>query len=142
MKIRKYSKLAAKIGAVFALLLMFMPYLAFAIETGTGPGSGQEAPNIRNVFQEARNESGYEEETAAQFFGRIVKWIIGLIGIILVLLFIYGGVVYATSAGNEDRIETGKKIMMYAIIGVVIIAIAFIASGYIIDALFPEPGTV
>jgi len=53
-------------------------------------------------------------------------------------MFIYGGVVYATSAGNEEKAGTGKKVMLYAIVGVIIIALAFALTRYVVSALFTE----
>lgn len=97
-------------------------------------------PNIREKLIETRTAAGVEERTLEETVGTVIKWIIGFVGVVLVALFVYGGVVYATSAGNEERIETGKKVMVYAIVGIVIIAFAFVLVDYIIRALFPEAG--
>jgi len=41
------------------------------------------------------------------------------------LLIIIGAVIFSTAAGNPDRIETGKKIIIYTIIGLIIIFLSF-----------------
>ena len=53
------------------------------------------------------------------------NWILGFVGMIAVLMIIWGGVVYLTSAGDEDKARTGKKTLTYAIIGLVVAGIAY-----------------
>ncbi|MEW6408024.1 MAG: hypothetical protein AB1465_05020 [Patescibacteria group bacterium] len=126
-------KILLVILTIFTLTMFVVPYFALAQNTGE--------PNIREQFEVTRDVAGGTTDPLEVVIGRIIKWVMGLIGVILVALFVYGGVVYATSAGNEDRIETGKKVMMYAIIGIAIIALAFVLTDYIIKALFPETPT-
>lgn len=84
--------------------------------------------------------SGLPETDLPSFIGTIIQWVLGIIGVILIALFVYGGFTYATSAGSQDKIDTGKKIMMYAIIGIVIIVVAFVLTDYIISALLATGG--
>lgn len=94
-------------------------------------------PNVYNALENLRNETQYTTTDLPTFIGRIIKWVLGIVGVIMLALFVYGGVMYATSAGNEERIETGKKIMIYTIIGVIIIALAYVLTDFIVKALFP-----
>ena len=68
---------------------------------------------------------------------RIISIIIGIIGVLLLVLLIYGGVLYATSAGGE-QIETAKKVLTYAIIGIIIVALSFAITNYVIVGLFAD----
>ena len=52
---------------------------------------------------------------------RLVRGILGFVGIILVLMIIYGGTLYLTSQGMEEKMEKGKEIIIRAVIGTVII---------------------
>lgn len=56
---------------------------------------------------------------------RIVDFILLFLGLIAVIMVIYGGFLYVTSAGNEEAVGKGKKILIYAAIGIVIILISF-----------------
>ena len=53
------------------------------------------------------------------------NWILGFVGMIAVLMLIWGGVNYLTSAGDEEKAKTGKKTVSYAIIGLVVAGIAY-----------------
>ena len=52
-------------------------------------------------------------------------WILGFVGMIAVLMIIWGGINYLTSAGDEDKARTGKKTLTYAIIGLIVAGIAY-----------------
>lgn len=119
------SLMVAMVSLVFSML--FMPLMSVQAET-----------DPMEHLETVGEESGLPEQDLPELVARIIQWVIGIIGVVLVALFVYGGVVYATSIGNEERVDTGKKIMLYAIIGVVIIAIAFAISSYVIQALFVD----
>jgi hypothetical protein len=51
----------------------------------------------------------------------IVNIFMGFLGIIAVLVILYGGYVYMTSAGNPEKIEKAKKILINGAVGLAII---------------------
>lgn len=55
----------------------------------------------------------------------IVNFFLGFLGIIAVIMIIYGGFTYVTAAGNQEKIQSAKKIIMYAIIGIIVVLISF-----------------
>lgn len=55
----------------------------------------------------------------------IVNFFLGFLGLISVIMVIYGGITYVTAAGNQESIDKAKKVIMYAIIGIVIVLISF-----------------
>lgn len=55
----------------------------------------------------------------------IVNFFLFFLGLVATLMVIYGGILYVTSAGAEDKVGTAKKIIMYAIVGIIIILLSF-----------------
>jgi len=55
----------------------------------------------------------------------VVKFILGITGAAALLAIIIGGLRYVMSGGNEERIEGAKKTLTYAIIGFVVIILAY-----------------
>jgi hypothetical protein len=51
----------------------------------------------------------------------IFSWIVGAVSVIMI---IYGGFRYITSAGNDANVTSAKNTILYAIIGLVIVALA------------------
>lgn len=50
----------------------------------------------------------------------IMRWVLGIFGVIGVIGFVISGFLYLTSAGQEAQIESAKKAMTYSIIGVIV----------------------
>jgi len=72
------------------------------------------------------------------FRGLILKFItlaLSIAGILAIAFIIYGGLQYITSAGNEEQAESGKKTLLNAIIGVVIIVLSYAIVAIIENAL-------
>lgn len=55
----------------------------------------------------------------------MINYALGFLGLIAVIMVMYGGITYVISAGNDDAVGNAKKIIMFALIGLVIIMLAF-----------------
>ncbi|MBT4917782.1 PKD domain-containing protein [Candidatus Peregrinibacteria bacterium] len=64
-------------------------------------------------------------DDATEFILRVVNFALGFLGLIAVVIVIYGGVLYVTAAGEEERTQTGKKAIQYAAIGLLIVLGSF-----------------
>ncbi len=67
--------------------------------------------------------------------GRIINVILGLLGIIAFGLVLYGGFLIMTSAGNEEKVLQGKKVLTNAVVGLVIIMSTFAIVQFIFKSL-------
>lgn len=56
-----------------------------------------------------------------KLIGRLINIITGIVGAIALLMFIYGGFLWLTSAGDSKRIESGKNTLVWATLGLVLI---------------------
>ncbi|MEK7644225.1 MAG: pilin, partial [Patescibacteria group bacterium] len=71
---------------------------------------------------------------------KIIRAVLGLLGIIALALVLYAGYTITTSAGNEEKITQGKNILKNAVIGLVIIMSAFTIVQFVINALTDATG--
>jgi len=53
------------------------------------------------------------------------NWILGFVTMIAVLMIIWGGVQYLTSAGNQDQARSAKDTLKFALMGLVVAGIAY-----------------
>ena len=67
--------------------------------------------------------------------GRIVQVFLGLLGTIAVVLIIYGGWLYMSSAGDSQKIAKAKQTLINAVIGLLIILSSLTISQFIIGSL-------
>ncbi|PKL36514.1 hypothetical protein CVV38_01250 [Candidatus Peregrinibacteria bacterium HGW-Peregrinibacteria-1] len=65
------------------------------------------------------------ETSLRQVVLNIVNFALGFLGLLAVIMIIYAGFLYVTAAGNQENVDNAKKIIMYAIIGIIIILISF-----------------
>lgn len=61
----------------------------------------------------------------SRMFEIIAGWVLWIAGALALIYLIYGGIIYITAAGNEEKTKAGKSALLSAIIGLVIIALAY-----------------
>ena len=57
--------------------------------------------------------------------GTVINVVLGVTGSLALVMFIFGGLTWMTSAGNSERVSKGKNILIWATIGLVIIFSAY-----------------
>jgi len=70
--------------------------------------------------------TGLPEANIATIIINAMEWILFLIGFVAIISFCISGILYLTSAGDEDRQRTAKKAMTYSIIGVIVALMGFV----------------
>lgn len=73
--------------------------------------------------------------TFANFFSRIIIWVLYLGGAIAVIYLVYGGILYITAGGDPEAATKGKTAVVNAIIGIVIIALALVLAAWVSNAI-------
>jgi len=100
---------------------------------------GGEAMAVNNTVNPAKNledtaiAAGLTTSgTLATIIGQIIYAILGFLGIIFILLLIYGGFLRMTAQGDPGKIKTSYGIITSAVIGVVIILASYTITAFII----------
>lgn len=70
----------------------------------------------------------------------IVQALLGFLGIIAIIIILYGGFVWLTSAGNEEKVSQAKKIITSGIIGLIIIFVSYAIASFVITQLMEATG--
>lgn len=60
----------------------------------------------------------------SDLFGGVTGWVLSITVSIILLFIIIGGLVYITSAGDRERMEWGKRIIVAALIGFIVIILS------------------
>lgn len=66
------------------------------------------------------------ETSLTDFILSVINIALALAGLIAVLFLIIGGFRYITSSGNSDGAELGKKTILNAVIGIIVIILSFV----------------
>ncbi len=74
-------------------------------------------------------------DSPQKLIGNVINALLGVIGSIALLMFIYGGFTWMTAAGNEKNVEKGQKILLWATIGLVIIFTSYALVRFLITGV-------
>ena len=123
---KKISKYLMSFAIISFLVL---PIVAFPALAQNGPDFGLSQVN-----------SGLDNTLATgdprEIVGRIINMALGFLGVIAVVIIIFGGFKWMTAAGNEDKVSEAKKLLGAGVIGLVIILAAWALSIFIIDSIY------
>ncbi len=56
---------------------------------------------------------------------KIIQWALGLLGLVAVVMILIGGFQWMTAGGNEEKVASAKKIISAAVIGLIIVLLAW-----------------
>lgn len=66
------------------------------------------------------------------------KFLLGITGSLALLAFVVGGMIFLISAGSSEKVETAKKIITGAVIGIFIVFTSYIIIGFVFKSLGVE----
>lgn len=116
---------------IFALLLAsfalsFSPALAQSGTVNTG-GSGV---TLSNPLGDITSPQA--------FIGKIINSILGVVGSLALLMFVYGGLTWMTSSGSADKVKKGRDTLLWAAIGLVVIFSAYGLTRFILGTVVTQ----
>lgn len=124
-KITQIVLIFASILTVYTLAVS--PVLA---QTGRNPVEGG-LNKIRDPFGDELTK----KRDVYEIIKTVINWMLTLAGIIAVIFVIIGGYMYLTSAGNEEQSGKGRKTIINALIGLIIIILSYVIVNVIVSAV-------
>ncbi len=70
-----------------------------------------------------------------ELVNRIVSMAIGLSGVMALLAFVYGGVLYLMAGVNLDFLKKGKEVMKWAVIGLFVIFSSYAVITFVLTSI-------
>ena len=116
--VRKISTIGATVG------LLLMPFASKALDTTLGLSNG----NVGSA-------TGLGTQDVRQTIGKIINVALSLLGVIVLVIIIYGGFLWMTAGGNDEKVGEAKKWIFGGIIGLVIILSAYAIASFVITKL-------
>ncbi len=125
-----FLALAAGAGA-FLLSAGMAGFNAFALS----------APVLENLNNASLPTWGATPETSiGTIVASIILAILGLLGVLFVILLTYGGFLWITSAGEEDKVKKATGLILNAAVGALIVIAAYALTYYILTKLSAAVG--
>lgn len=99
--------------------------LLVALNLGLLPVEALAQSNDTTTCTQWQIDRGYCQGSARSAVQFVLNFILGFLGLVAMGFLIYGGFLYVTAGSNDDNIDAAKKTIMYALIGIVIIFLAW-----------------
>ncbi len=124
--------LAATVGLAALPLAFALPVAA----QSTGDANIQENLKCGTTLK-TDSTAGCNIEQGTQGINNIIRDIVNIfsliVGIVSVIMIIYGGFRYVTSGGDSGNVSSAKNTIIYAIIGLVVVALAQFIVQFVLD---------
>lgn len=96
-----------------------------------------EDESILGQLKKTSGKAGYGQDEINQNeiatrIGRGLSVFLGFLGVIFIILIIYGGWIWMTARGNEEKIKKARELITEAIIGIVVIMAAYALTRFIV----------
>jgi len=122
------SRQAGKI--YIALMLIFIIsgclFLSNSVQAQDPPAVDDPLPVLENPL--GKRDLGV-------IIGGIIQYILGFVGILALVMLIYGGITWMTSAGAPEKIKKGRDTLVWAVLGLALVFFSYAILDFIIDAL-------
>jgi len=121
------------------LIILFISIGIFVF-SGVGAASAYNFNNNSGLKSTAGG-AGYGtsgSETVDSKISLIIKSVLSFLGVIFLILMIYGGFLWMTAAGNEQQIEKAETLLASAVIGLIVVISAYAISYFVINGLGGE----
>lgn len=121
----------------FVLFFLFLPAASMAGDYGLNETAGQAFTGNPGAGSGDLEDSGIIT-SLPYAIGKFVGAGLAFIGVVFLVLMIYGGFVWMMARGNEQEVEKAKKLIEAAIIGLIIVMSAYAITSYIGGAVIGE----
>src|SRR5680860_633422 len=109
----------------FLSLAMISLFLAGPVMVSAYLDGEQTMPPNTSATPKLTNPLGDDIKTPQALIGQIINSVLGIVGSLALLMFVFGGITWMTSSGNQEKVKKGRDIIVWAAIGLVIVFSAY-----------------
>ena len=102
----------------------------YAASCGDGTAAGEAMCGVSQV-----DTSGTSSDTIYDTVKTIINVLLFVVGIIAVIMIIWGGISYVLSAGATDKAKQARDTIVYSVVGLVVSIVAFAIVQFVFSSL-------
>ena len=111
--------------------LLVVPTVALAVApAASAEGDFTLTNGVNSARGEGVSETASDPQTLVKQFVNIFLFAVGALSVIML---IWGGIRYTTSAGDSNKVAAAKNTVLYAIVGLVVAILAYAIVNMVID---------
>ncbi len=121
------KKIAKNITQILTGASAFAVLWAGKVMAATSVQEGAEAARAEGMPTELIGDNGV--------FTRITNTVLLIIGLVSVVMLLYGGLRYIISGGDSKKVTEAKNTVLYAIIGLIVAILAYAIVNFVLNAI-------
>jgi len=90
---------------------------------------------LNDNLSQFQTGAGIGQAKIGTVVGKVTKAVLSILGLVALIIFIFAGFQWMTSGGNKEKIQGAQKLMSSAVIGLVIIILAYAIVIFVVDSL-------
>ncbi len=123
-----------KIKIIYLLIPLFLFVFSFSLlSAGYGLDETVQQGKLGEAFSVSAVDG--DESFLTSRLGVLIGAALSFIGIIFMVLIIYGGLLWMTARGNDQQVEKAKNLIVQSFIGLIIILAAYAITAFIGERL-------
>lgn len=126
------------VGLIFSLTLSLCVLTSplFATEYAVfALSDGALTPVDTGIEDTARSAGLKPEVKIEQYAGIIIKGLFGILGLLFMGIIVYAGILWMVSRGESTETKKAREILLYAILGLAVVLIAYALTQFVVDKL-------
>lgn len=94
--------------------------------------------DIKGGVEAVGGEEGGGDAELTDGIQTLVNALLFIIGLLAVIMIIFGGFKYVTSGGDAGKLESAKNTILYAVVGLLVAILAFAIVSFVISTFAPK----
>ncbi|PID52056.1 MAG: hypothetical protein CR972_04090 [Candidatus Moraniibacteriota bacterium] len=82
--------------------------------------------NYKGVCVPTKGKTGLSDSDVGNVIENVTKFVTGLIAVLSIFMIVVSGIMYITSAGDDQKVTQAKNILTFAIIGLVVALLGYV----------------
>lgn len=129
---KKYNKIILQFIIFFFIFCLCNFVLAANLQDAFKPGDSSTLGKVAGKTGAGYNTTSVSPEG---LIGKYIEIALSYIGVVFLILMIYGGFLWMTAKGNEQQVEKAKSLITAAIIGMVIVVSAYAITYFVTKSI-------
>lgn len=83
--------------------------------------------NGEGFWVDTKSQMGAASSTGnvTGILNKVIGFVLGFIAALAILMIIFAGLMYIISGGNDDKVESAKGYLMYAVVGLIVALLGY-----------------
>jgi hypothetical protein len=88
-----------------------------------------------SLLAKTGKKAGFDtsQRTIDPTIARLISIALSFLGVIFVVLMVYGGYIWMTAIGNQEQVSKAKNLIVAAIIGLIIVVVSYAITYFIFE---------